>query len=416
VHKVTLAFVAMLVAVGLAACGGASSSDDSGSKAAAAPAKSCPALSKAPISIIDISDATGLPGVPFHDFPDGAGVAVEHVNKDLCGVDGHPLKLIKCDSKFDPAATSACANEAVNASPLPVAQVGLSINLITNGSKTLHSKKLITLNVPDTPQDFADADSFPLGGGGGAEFPAAAYFAATTLGAKKPASVLVGTPAAKVFNQQFSAALKAEGVTAPLKTVVYPPTVADVTPFAAKSASGTDVIITNASSEPGNRFYTLWQQQGVPANKTINISASIDAGVLKKAGSAADGAYFTTEFKAPDDTSDPQVKEYRDAMGRYGSQYEASAAFTQWGFSNVMTLYGAIKAIGGDRAAAASVWKYFHATPSIPVFMGSPLRSDAAPKRLPALRNLAVTVVQWKAGKFEPVDGGKFFVAPTARA
>jgi branched-chain amino acid transport system substrate-binding protein len=420
VFKVSIAIGLCAAACIIAGCGSSSSSSSAAGqsstpKTAALTAKKCAPLTKAPINIVDISDATGLPGVPFADLPDAEGVAVQYVNTDLCGVDGHPLKLTKCDSKFDPAATSACANQAVSLTPLPVAQVGGSINLVTNGSKTLHAKNIITLNIPDTPQDFADADSFPLGGGGGAEYPAAAYVAATLLKTKKPASVLVGTPAAPAFNAQFEAALKQQGVTAPLKPVIYPPTAADVTPFAAESAQGHDAIITNASGSVLNDFYKDWKQQGISADKTINISASIDGNALKAASSSADGAYFTAEFRSPDDTSNPQVSVYRQAMAKYGPSFSADASFSQWGFSNVMTLYAVMKKLGGDNVTAASISKYFHSTPVIPVYMGTEINSASAPKGMPALRNLNVTVVQWDGSTFKPVNGGKFFVAPTAK-
>jgi branched-chain amino acid transport system substrate-binding protein len=372
-------------------------------------------VTKSPINIVDISDQTGLPGVPFIDLPQAARVAVQYVNKNLCGVDGHPLRLTECDSKFDPAATSACANQAVSMSPLPVAQIGASINLITNGSKTLHAHGIITLNVPDTPQDFADSDSFPLGPGGGGEYPAAAYVAASRLKSTKPVSVLVDTPAATVFNAEFGAALRQQGVTAPLKKIIYPATAADVTPFAAESATGGNVIITNASGAVLNQFYKDWQQQGMSADKTVNVSSSIDGESLRAAGSAADGAYFTSEFVSPDDMSDPQVAAYRAAMAKYGPSYPAEAAFSEWGFANVMTLYRAMKKIGGDNGTAKSMSRYFHNRPVVPVYLGNELRAGTAPKGEPALRNLSVTLVQLENGKFVPVDGGKFFVAPTAR-
>jgi branched-chain amino acid transport system substrate-binding protein len=410
------------LAVAAAGCGSSSSAGKtktSGSATAAPttslPAGKCGALTKTPINLVDITDQTGIPGVPFHQFPDAEGAAVQYVNTNLCGVDGHPLKLIKCDSKYNPASTAACANGAVAAKPLPVAEIGLSVFLITEGSRILHQHGLITLNFPTQPQDIEDPDSFPLGGGTEIEFPAQAYFAATHLHAKHPAALLIDSPGAPYEYAEFQAAFRQAGIQTTVRKVLYPDATLNMTPFAVKAAAGSDVIMGNTSGPALNSVYRTLAQQGFSADKTINASASADAAPLAAAGPAANGAYFTAEFASPDDTTNPQVKLYRAAMAKYGPSFDARAELSEGGFANVMTLYGVMKKIGGDRVTAATVSAYFHKTPSIPIFLGASLISKAASKAAPALRNLAVTVLQWSGGKFNLVDGGKFFVPPTVR-
>ena len=60
----------------------------------------------------DTSGAGSISAV-LQQFPMRQQAAVDHINKDLGGLDGRPFKLVKCDSKADPAATTACANQAV---------------------------------------------------------------------------------------------------------------------------------------------------------------------------------------------------------------------------------------------------------------------------------------------------------------
>ena len=93
-----------------------------------------------PIVLYDISDTSGAGSISavLKQFPDAAQAAVDHVNKDLGGLDGRPFKLVKCDSKADPAATTACANQAVQDKAL--AKVGLSV-LWDNGNKVFAKER-----------------------------------------------------------------------------------------------------------------------------------------------------------------------------------------------------------------------------------------------------------------------------------
>ena len=93
-------------------CGGSDSSSSS-SSSSSAPAAKTP--TGKPIVLYDVTDTSGAGSISavLQQFPVAEQAAVDYINKDLGGLDGRPFKLVKCDSKADPAATSACANQAV---------------------------------------------------------------------------------------------------------------------------------------------------------------------------------------------------------------------------------------------------------------------------------------------------------------
>ena len=136
-----------------------------------------------PIVLYDISDTSGAGSISavLKQFPDAAQAAVDHVNKDLGGLDGRPFKLVKCDSKADPAATTACANQAVQDKAL--AKVGLSV-LWDNGNKVFAKAGIVSHNAPVTASDSTSPTSFPFGGGAASEWPGQVQYWAAEKGAK----------------------------------------------------------------------------------------------------------------------------------------------------------------------------------------------------------------------------------------
>ena len=136
-----------------------------------------------PIVLYDISDTSGAGSISavLKQFPDAAQAAVDHVNKDLGGLDGRPFKLVKCDSKADPAATTACANQAVQDKAL--AKVGLSV-LWDNGNKVFAKEGIVSHNAPVTASDSVSPTSFPFGGGAASEWPGEVQYWGTEMGAK----------------------------------------------------------------------------------------------------------------------------------------------------------------------------------------------------------------------------------------
>jgi branched-chain amino acid transport system substrate-binding protein len=114
--------IVVLAAFGAAGCGSDDSSSSSSSGSSGGTDKT---PSGKPIVIYDITDTSGAGSISavLQQFPDAESAAVDHVNKDLGGLDGRPFKLVKCDSKADPAATTACANQAIQDKAL--AKVGL---------------------------------------------------------------------------------------------------------------------------------------------------------------------------------------------------------------------------------------------------------------------------------------------------
>ena len=65
-----------------------------------------------PIRIGMINQEVGAAGA-FPELSAADRAAVEFINRELGGVDGHPIELIVCDTKFSPAGSQACSQRMV---------------------------------------------------------------------------------------------------------------------------------------------------------------------------------------------------------------------------------------------------------------------------------------------------------------
>ena len=117
-----------------------------------------------------------------------------------------------------------------------------------------------------------------------------------------------------------------------------------------------DVVFTAAAGSAAVAVYRAFQQQGFPADKIVNTGATVDEETFfsKIDKPAVEGSFYSYEFETYDDTSNPEVKEYRDAMKEH-SDVDGKSEFYQWGFADVMTVYNLGKKIGGDKLNAEVV-------------------------------------------------------------
>jgi branched-chain amino acid transport system substrate-binding protein len=403
--RATAVAVVALAAAVVAGCGSSSSSTSTASGSGSTAAAKNP--TGKPIVVYDISDTSGAGSISavLQQFPVAEQAAVDHINKDLGGVGGRPFKLVKCDSKADPAATTACANQAVQ--DKAISKVGLSV-LWDNGNKIFSKAGIVSNNAPVTASDSTSPTSFPFGGGAASEWPGEVHYWATKMGAKHGVTLADDNAQGQV-NVDL---MQAEAKTLPgfKLDVVRLPIGADPTPSVAKVLGyKPDVVFTAAAGSAAVAVYRAFQQQGFPPTKIVNTGATVDQETFfnKVDPAAVDGSYYSYEFDTYDDTKNPEVKEYRDAMSKY-APVEGKSEFYQWGFADIMTIYNIAKKIGAAKFDQASYLNYMKNIEGMNVFMGGPLSKKSAPKNAPQIIQPQIRIVQYKGGKVIPVSNGFF--------
>ncbi|MBN9790122.1 hypothetical protein DMP17_16160 [Pseudonocardia sp. TMWB2A] len=397
--RVAVIAAASALAVGLAACSSAATSSSTAKEpgSVAGPAGD-------PIVFYDITDATGLGAVSaaISQFTTGELAAQDHINAQG-GVGGRPIKIVKCDSKADPAATTACAQEAVQNKA--VAKLGLSVAWGENGFPVLARAGVPSLNPPVNPQDLQEAGNSYVTGGS-SEYEAQVYYAGKTLAAKSAVVFTDENPSGQDQVARVTKAVQRYGFDMTVTPVYLPSGTADPTPFVAKAVSGKpDVVFTNQSGAQAVSAYTAFHQQGFPTDRILNQggAADFDSFFTKVSPEIADGTIFSYAYQNPDDLSDPQVKLYRDAMQQYAGR-DGKSEFSQWGFANVMTLAEIAKKIGPEKFDAASLKAFLTTVDNFPMFMAQPLSRKYATPDAPANLRPQIQVLQYKGGKLETVQ------------
>ena len=407
--RTAAAIVAVTGTAALAtACGSSSSSSSNGSGGSSnASATTNTKLTGKPVVLYDITDTSGAGSISavLQQFPVAEQAAVDHINNDLGGLDGRPFKLVKCDSQADPAATTACANSAVQGGAF--AKIGLSV-LWDNGNKIFAKSGIVSNNAPVTASDSTSPTSFPFGGGAASEWPGEVKYWATKMGAKVGVTLADANAQGQVNVDLMQA--EAKQIPGFKLEVVRLPIGADPTPSVAQVIGyHPDVVFTAAAGSAAVAVYRAFQQQGFPPTKIVNTGATVDQETFfnKVDPSAVNGSYYSYEFDTYDDLTNPEVKEYRDAMKKYSS-VEGKSEFYQWGFSDVMTIYNIAKKIGAAKFSAASYLAFMKTISGMNAFMGGPLSVASAPKAAPQIIQPQIRIVQFKDNKVIPVSNGFF--------
>lgn len=400
------------VIVAMAALVGAGCGDDEGSEGSAAAEDAAAKLTGEPVVIYDVSDTSGAGSISavLQQFPVGSKAAVDYINAELGGLDGRPFELVECDSKADPAATTACANQLVQDEA--VAKVGLSV-LWDNGNKVLARAGIPSHNAPVTASDSSSPTSFPFGGGAASEWPGEVQYWATEMGAKHGVTLADDNAQGQVNVDLMQAqAAKIPGFKL---DVVRLKIDADPTPSVARAVGlNPDVIFTAAAGTAAVAVYRAFQQQGWPPDKIVNTGATVDEESFfsKIDQSAIEGSFYSYEFETYDDLENPDVKVYRDAMEKY-SDVEGKSEFYQWGFADVMTIYNFAKKIaeaegGADKFNAETYLEFLQNAEGEKVFMGGEFSKSSAPEGAPQIYQPTIRIVQYKGGKVVPVSDGFF--------
>ncbi len=335
---------------------------------------------------------------PLGSFPDlrrGAEAAVWHVNADLGGVGGRPIRLQACATKGTAESSQACATKLVGGQP--VAVIG-GVDLGSAASLPVLEAAGIPYvgSLPQLGEELTSDGAYMLAGGTVADLLGQAEYALGVLGAKRIGALYVDLPG--VLTTVVRAAevvLRARGAT-DVKLVAARADEADFTPaLKAASAGRPDVVFVVFPAQACARIMQAGQALEVTA-KLFFPSACAERTVVDAAGSAAEGAYFGSAYLRFDDPS-PEVDAWR-------SRTKSEGVLSQAGFGAVMNVHRILTEIDGPTPATVSA--ALAAARDHPGFMTHPYTCDG--KQVPLMKavcNPHVRILQYRDGRFVDVVG-----------
>ncbi|MFC8432444.1 ABC transporter substrate-binding protein [Streptomyces sp. NPDC057253] len=354
-----------------------------------------------PIVIGMINNDTNAAG-NFANMGQAARAAVKYVNNNLGGAGGRPIRLEYCNSNGTTAASANCAAQVLEQKPAAV--IG-GLDLGADGSLPVLAKAGVpyVATTPISLIELTSPDSFSFVAGSPGSQIAAAIYAAKELHTKKAAVLFNENPQARLSAERFVRdVLKAQGV----KKVTMVPFGVNETdvagPLSQALQGGTDTVF-GIMPEPGC-VNVLKAKQSLASTATYVFTGNCAApGVLKAAGSAADGSYFPVSVQpANSDTAD--AKAFRAAMAKYAPSVDLGF-YPESAFAATVTLADVLgKTDKPDDPAA--VIKAFRALKDEPTFVGPPATCDG--KQVPGMSSLCakdVRIVKSENGQLQDVAG-----------
>jgi ABC-type branched-subunit amino acid transport system substrate-binding protein len=363
-------------------------------------------LSGAPIVIYSISTESGSAIAPLSEEEQRGGeAAADYVNAHG-GVDGRPIKIVTCDEQYSAAGALSCAQQAVAAHAVAVA--GFSFFLGASGLTTLESAGIPSLNVPSNPAEYTNPISFPIYGGSQSFGGSLALIAADVI---KATSMVVVSPDDAASHETVAglqALANAKKLGLRVSAVYIPPTAPDVTPYVDKAASMHPGAI--AEQLYGSAVITslsALKQAGYPMSKVILSGSVADESLIISKAPAGEfnDVYFGYALDSYDDTANPDVSLYLEAMKEFDGGQSAKALDLQVGFSQVMEVVQAGQSIGGANLSAKTFLSYLRAPGTRHVFMGATASRSLAPSGYPSMQNPWIRAVQMQGTTLKDVGG-----------
>ncbi len=349
-----------------------------------------------PAVVVGMINQEDAPSGSFPEVRRAAQAAVAHVNTDLGGLGGRPVRLEVCTTTGTPESSAACANQLV--AKHPVAVLG-GVDLGAAASLPVFQRAGLPYigGTPTLGDELTSPAAWMLAGGEVADMLGQAEYALATLHVTKVGALYVDLPGLlTTVVQAARVVLKAKGVT-DVKLVSADADVADFAPSVEAAVSGNpDAVVVLFPAQACTRIMAAARALAVKA-KLFYPSACASQAVVDAAGPAAEGSYFATGYLPFDDPS-PDV-----ATWKAEARVTKPSVLSQAGFSVVMDLYDVLKE---GAATPAAVTAGLAATVDHPGFMGHAYTCDRKQVLLlPAVCNSSVRLLQYTGGRFVDVTG-----------
>ena len=308
--------------------------------------KSGPANSSlAPVTIGFVNQQGG-PQVIGQHATDGAEMAVNYINKELGGVDGHPVKLDTCfiasaEEEGNGCAQKFLANKSIDVIAMGAVVIGDQSFYTTLGGKLPVIGGVAPLRIDGQQKNtavlFGDATSVlgPFG-----------TYGQDVLHAKTAAVLYPNTASATPGALATQAALKAAGIS--VKMGPYPANATDLTGVLASTGAATaDMVIPAVAAPDCVNIEKAFTQQGITDPKKI-VAAPLCLNGQVAAGLGGDFPKWTYLIASSlfGDTTDPGMIEYMKLAQTYSTPANAPDPWNIVDFGQLMTIDKVLNQVG----------------------------------------------------------------------
>jgi len=256
----------------------------------------------------------------------GVQLAVQYINTYLGGVQGHPIKLVTCNTTSAEEEGTKCGQQFANDKRISVVLFGAVAVGNQSFYAALGGKKPIVSGVALLPVDATQKNEFALFGTNDSVLGPWGTFAKTQLHAKTAAVIYPQVPGIDVGAKVEKTSLEDAGIAT--KLVGFDPNSTDLTgPLTAAGAQTADIVVPQSDAADCVNVAKTLQQLGVSGSKIVSnplcLSGQVAAGL---GGDLAKWVYGIASTLAGDKT-DPAAKPYVAAMTKL---HQAALAQDAW--------------------------------------------------------------------------------------
>jgi branched-chain amino acid transport system substrate-binding protein len=284
----------------------------------------------------------------------GAALAVEYINKNLGGVDGHPLKLDTCFTTTE-AQGGTCADQFLADKSLPlVATGGVAVGAQTFFN-TIKGQIPVIDGVAVTPFDAVSKNVVILFGDSTHVLGPIGTYATSVLHAKTASVIYPQTAGITPGALAIEAGLKAAGVTVTMAP--YPVSDTNLTSvLAAAHASTADMVIPYADATDCVNLAKALEQQGITeAKKIVSAPLCLSSTVIQGLGDFPKWTYSIASSLFGD-TTDPGMPAYEAVTTEF--KVAPSTAADPWeivNFGELLTIDKILNQVGYANISKSSV-------------------------------------------------------------
>ncbi len=312
---------------------------------------------------------------PAGSFPELSGTAkagVAFINEQLGGVDGRPIELEVCNTKFSPEGSTTCAQQLSEAG-VPAVLGG--IDVFGNAVDTLEANGIPFVGgIPVSAPSVENANSFQFSGGTWGAAVAFVDYASTELKAEKIA-ILYGEFGPIAKGAEYAAKVAA-GHGVETQMVPYPIVASDLSSQTNAAVSADpDAIIVLAADTACKPAMDAIHASGTEATIFYVGACAAPAIIDSVDPAAAEGAYFNVEGPINRTNPTPDTTFYSAVIKQYADDLNPIGAGTVT-FRSLMNLYVVLRDLGADGITAEAITEAFEAKVAAPNFMGHDYTCD----------------------------------------
>jgi branched-chain amino acid transport system substrate-binding protein len=310
--------------------------------------------SKTPVTIGFVNQQGGQQVIGLH-ATDGAEMAVNYINKELGGVDGHPIQLDTCFIASAEEEGVGCAQKFLANKSIDVVAMGAVVIGDQSFYATLGGKLPVVGGVAPLPIDGQQKNTAVLFGDATSVLGPFGTYGRDVLHAKTAAVLYPDTASATPGALATEAALKAAGIS--VKMGPYPENATDLTGVLASTGAATaDMVIPAVAAPDCVNIEKAFQQQGITDPKKI-VAAPLCLNGQVAAGLGGDFPKWTYLIASSlfGDTTDPGMIEYMKLAQTYSTPANAPDPWNIVDFGQMMTIDKVLNQVGYANLTPAAI-------------------------------------------------------------